>query len=381
MPDPLSSRILVRGVNWLGDAVLSTPALLRLRAAQPRAHISILTDVKLADLWQHHPAVDSVLTFANGESIWTVASKLRAKNFQIGLVLPNSPRSALEVWLARIPQRVGYAGRGRSWFLTDAIPRSPGTVEMRKRSIREIQRLIASNLKQPPRQFPATAHHLHHYLYLVSHLGASPEPVAPQIYVTAEEVQEFCRRFRIPERETGPRLGLNPGAEYGPAKRWPAERFAAAAIDIHRRTQGRWLIFGGQADSSLAAQIAETINRASRPQGFPEPESSPAAALNLAGQTTLRELCAGLKVCQVALTNDTGPMHLAAAVGTPVIVPFGSTSPELTGPGLPGDPRHHLLKARVPCSPCFRRECPIDFRCMNDIGVEQVVETVLKLFV
>ena len=99
--------------------------------------------------------------------------------------------------------------------------------------------------------------------------------------------------------------------------------------------------------------------------------------LNLAGQTSLRELMSLLKLCRVLLTNDSGPMHVAAALGTPVVVPFGSTSPELTGPGLPGDPRHRLLKSDAPCSPCFLRECPIDFRCMNGISVERVVEAVL----
>ena len=97
----------------------------------------------------------------------------------------------------------------------------------------------------------------------------------------------------------------------------------------------------------------------------------------MAGQTTLRELMSLLKLCRVLLTNDSGPMHVAAALGTPVVVPFGSTSPELTGPGLPGDLRHRLLKSDAPCSPCFLRECPIDFRCMNGIPVERVVEAVL----
>jgi heptosyltransferase-2 len=94
--------------------------------------------------------------------------------------------------------------------------------------------------------------------------------------------------------------------------------------------------------------------------------------------TSLEELCAALKLCRLLLTNDSGPMHVAAALGTPVVVPFGSTSPELTGPGLPGDGRHQLLRANAPCSPCFLRECPIDFRCMNGISVEQVVEAALR---
>jgi heptosyltransferase-2 len=100
--------------------------------------------------------------------------------------------------------------------------------------------------------------------------------------------------------------------------------------------------------------------------------------MNLAGQTTLRELCAALKMCALVLTNDSGPMHVAAAVGTPVVALFGSTSPELTGPGLPGDSRHRLLKGNAACAPCYRRECPIDFRCMQGISVEGVVEAVLR---
>jgi heptosyltransferase-2 len=102
------------------------------------------------------------------------------------------------------------------------------------------------------------------------------------------------------------------------------------------------------------------------------------AGLNLAGKTNLGELCAGLKLCRTLLTNDSGPMHVAAALGTPVVALFGSTSPELTGPGLPGDARHQLLRANAPCSPCFLRECPIDFRCMNGINVERAVEAVLR---
>jgi heptosyltransferase-2 len=159
---------------------------------------------------------------------------------------------------------------------------------------------------------------------------------------------------------------LNPGAEYGPAKRWPPERFVAAAREIHQATACQWLILGGPADVSLAASIATELG------------PSAGETLNFAGRTNLRDLCAVLKACRVLLTNDTGPMHLAAAVGTPVVVPFGSTSPELTGPGLPGDSRHRLLRAVVPCSPCFRRQCPIDFRCMNSIQVEQVVAGVLE---
>ena len=202
-------------------------------------------------------------------------------------------------------------------------------------------------------------------MHLAAALGANPEPLAPQLFVTPDEIEAAGKKFGLSEI-TQPIFGLNPGAEYGPAKRWPVERFIAAAKEIQQRINCAWLIFGGIADTSLAAQIESTLR-------------APRSALhNLSGQTSLRELMSLLKLCRVLLTNDTGPMHVAAALGTPVVAPFGSTSPELTGPGLPGDPRHHLLKSDAPRSPCFLRECPIDFRCLNGIGVERVVGAVLS---
>ncbi len=411
-----SERILVRGANWLGDAVMSTPALLRLREARPQAHLSLLTPEKLADLWHHHPAVDAVLSFSPDESVWRLGRQLRQQHFDLALVLPNSPRSALEVWLARIPQRIGYAGLWRNWFLTRRVPPRPGAARMRKRSVSEIRRLIAasgernqssvashksqvsgpppSTINHEPSAVPRAAHHIHQYLHLVGALGASTAPLTPRLHVSDQEAEAAGRRLGllIEPPDARPLFGLNAGAEYGPAKRWPRERFVAAAIELHRRSNCRWIIFGGPSDLDLAADITTELTEALRPsdgepsisRDIPQPStlnpppSSP-PVLNLAGRTTLRELCAVLKLCRVLLTNDTGPMHVAAAVGTPVVVPFGSTSPELTGPGWPGDSRHVLLQAGVPCAPCFLRECPIDFRCMNSLPVERVVEAVLAV--
>jgi len=175
-----------------------------------------------------------------------------------------------------------------------------------------------------------------------------------------------ARQFGLVDALTDakPLLGLNPGAEYGPAKRWPVEKFIAAAQEIQRQTNCGCVILGGKGDQMLADEIAGAVP----------------GARNLAGKTSLRELMALLKLCRVLLTNDTGPMHVAAALGTPVVVPFGSTSPGLTGPGLPGDPRQRLLKSDAPCSPCFLRECPIDFRCMNGLSIERVVRAVRDVF-
>jgi heptosyltransferase-2 len=368
-----SRRLIVRGVNWLGDAVMSSPALLRLREARPGDFIALLSPDKLADLWQNHPALDEVLTFTPSASALAIARRLRATRFDVGLVLPNSFRSALEFWVARVPERIGYAGQLRSWLLTQALAR-PGAVRMHKRSKREIVRLMASrpiqNLKPKIQNPTSAAHHIYQYLHLVEALGATAIPVAPQLFVTETEVQSFLQKFQVSPEPNRPLFGLNPGAEYGPAKRWPAEYFIAAAQQIQQRTHCRWLIFGAKGDRELAGRVAAGIQKAARNAGVTDNQS----VINLAGATSLRELCAGLKACQVLLTNDTGPMHVAAAVGTAVVVPFGSTSPELTGPILEKDSRHKILQGHVPCAPCFLRECPIDFRCMQQITVADVVE-------
>jgi len=358
-------RILVRGTNWLGDAVMTTPALLRLREKFPDAHIALLTPEKLRELWIGHPAVDETISFAPGESVFTTGKKLRGGNFDVALVLPNSPRSAIETWLAGIPQRIGHARPWRNFFLTQTIAPRADAVKMSKRSESEIQRLISQNPESRNPEFPKSAHQIFEYLNLTAALGANPEPLAPQLFVTPDEMEAARKKFGL-EKIAGSIFGMNPGAEYGPAKRWPVEKFIAAAREIQGRTGCVWLAFGGKGDQQLTAQIASAIH------------DSRFTIHDFAGRTSLRELMSLLKLCRVLLTNDSGPMHVAAALGTPVVAPFGSTSPELTGPGLPGDARNHVLKSDAPCSPCFLRECPIDFRCMNGIGVERVVEAVLS---
>jgi heptosyltransferase II len=368
------SRILVRGVNWLGDAIMSTPALLRLREAYPQAEITLLTTETLADLFEPHPAVDCVLPFRAGESAWRVGRRIRSGRFELGVVLPNSPRSAIELWLGRVPRRVGIARPWRRWWLTETIAPAHGEMRMRKLSAATIRRY----LRQPPasRHFRAKpeAHQIHHYLHLVAALGANPAPMDPYIPVAATEIEVARAKFNLGSERW---LTLNAGAAYGSAKRWPVERFIETAIELQRHGHGRWMILGGPGEVELAKRIAEGIRRGLPPVGpngtpFPPP-------LSLAGRTTLRELAAVLTLSKVLLTNDTGPMHLAAAVGIPVVVPFGSTSAELTGPGLPGTDRHRVLRSHVPCSPCFRRDCPIDLRCMRTIPVMNVVRALEEI--
>lgn len=271
-----------------------------------------------------------------------------------------------------MPRRVGYAGRWRQWWLTEVVPCPPGYVPMRKRSLREIRRLrraaAAGRTEAGTSSAPgAGAHHLFHYLHLVGYLGAPTAPLAPRLELSAAERAGAVARVRAlagtrPLPAERPWLGLNAGAEYGPAKRWPAANFVAVAREVGRRTGAVGLILGGPGDLDLAGAMARQLSD----------------AVNLAGRTGLRDLMQVLAACDLVLTNDTGPMHLAAALGTPVVALFGSTAPELTGPGLPGDPRHGVLRGPAPCAPCFLRVCPVDSRCLHALSVEQVTAAVCQ---
>ncbi len=362
------SRLLVRGVNWLGDAVMTTPALQRLRDRFPQAHIALLTPEHLADLWNNYSPIDRVVTFRPGESPRSVAGRLRSETFDTALLFPNSPRSALEVWLAGIPHRIGYSRPWRNWFLTQIIPARSGRVGMRKRTVSEIRRLVATQQPMQPGAVSGASskgatHQIHEYLHLAGVLGADPAALPPKVAIAASEVDQ-ARATWIADSRSAVLLGLNPSAAYGPAKRWPTQHFAAVAHQVSKQCPSAlWVLFGAETDRQLCEEIGARAR---------------VRTINLAGKTSLRELMALLKLCRVVLTNDSGPMHLAAALGVPVVVPFGSTSPELTGPGLPGSPGHYLLRSSVPCSPCYRRVCPIDFRCMHSISVDQVVAAVLR---
>jgi heptosyltransferase II len=323
----------------------------------------LLTHEKLTDLWHRHPSIDAMLTFEAGESVLSVARRLRPEAFTSAIVLPNSPRSALEVFLAGIPERVGLARPWRNFLLTRTVPARRGAA-MRKRSVDEVRQRISTGAAREV--FPTASHHVNDYLRIVAAWGGSAEPIAPLLCVSAEEVAAVKLRFGL-AGETS-LFGLNAGAEYGPAKRWPPERFIEAAATLHRETRCRWLLFGGRADRELVTGIAATL----------ADQIGGANVINICGETSLRELCAALKACELLLTNDTGPMHVAAAVGTPVVVPFGSTSPELTGPLSGEAARHELILGDAPCAPCFLPECPVDFRCMKSISVAQIITAVRR---
>ncbi len=351
---------------------MTTPALQQLRKRFPRAYIAILTFQPLADLWRGHPAIDAVLTFERGQNPWSIAQRVRSEGFDVALILPNSARSGLECWLAGIPRRIGYAGHWRQWFLTDRLHHPGMQRRPRKLKAREVRQIVSNHQTSGTQNTIHYEHQIHDYLRLTAALGCDSSPLLPKLNVDPDETRSAIESLNDSLKTKGLAqasvfLGLSAGAAYGPAKRWPEDRFAAVVRQVAAELPGSvWLNFGTGADWDVGERIAGLA-------GTP--------IVNLAGKTSLRQLMAFLHGCRVLLTNDSGPMHVAAALGTFVVVPFGSTSPELTGPGLPGDqpPHHHLLQAHVPCAPCFRRTCPIDFRCMTGISVERVTAAVISL--
>ena len=320
-----TEKILIRGVNWLGDAVMTTPALQRIREAFPESEITLLSPAKLAALFEHHPAVDCVMAIPATDSILKVASRIRAERFDRGLILPNSFRSAFELALGGVRNRTGYAGNGRSLLLRQSVKR-PVVEAMRKRTVGEIQHL-RSEKNQKRQAYPLEAHHLHQYLNLANGFGASAELCAPSLRVFDTEIAAIQRKLNLSGRG-GPVFALNPGAEYGPAKRWPAESFIETAVQVQNQMQCRWLVVGGPNDRELTTKIVAGINRRISATSVP--------AKNLAGETSLRELMALLASVRLLLTNDTGPMHLLATVGCPAVVLFSQDSdPALCAPRGP----------------------------------------------
>lgn len=346
-------RILIRSANWLGDAVMTMPAIQRLKQAHPQAQVAVLTGPKLADLWRLHPDVSEVIAHEQSNCPFVLlrqASELRRGRFDAAVLFPNSWRSALPIWLACIPRRVGFSGHARAWMLTDRLEESADYQTKPVMTPETIRRF--GNGASVVSERPVFKHQVHRHLQLAACLGAEAAPCMPRL-----QPGPLPDDARLPQDK--PLLALNAGAEYGPAKRWPLDCFVAAAKSTAERHHARWVIIGGPKETELGSQIASALGEQH--------------AINLAGKTTLLGLCHALSQCRLLLTNDSGPMHLAAALGKPVVAIFGSTEPALTGPDVAGNSRHVVLRRAPPCSPCFLRECPIDFRCMTAITVEEVV--------
>jgi heptosyltransferase-2 len=334
-------RILVRATNWVGDAVMSVPALQALRERYPRAHIAVLARPWVADLYAREFFADQVIRFDAPRGLrgaplwWSAAAKLRALSFDTAILFPNSFESAAIAALAGIQTRIGYNRDGRGWLLTRAI--------------------------LPPQPGETPAHQRFYYLELLRRAGILDTlPAAEAIRLGGASAAATAGRERLAQLGWTDVVGVSPGAAYGGAKRWHPERFAEAAASFG------WpvAVFGAPEEREIAEGVARHLHLRG------------AAVHNFAGQTTLREFIDLAAACRVFLTNDSGPMHIASALGVPTVAVFGATDHNATGPT---GPLARVVREPVACSPCLLRECPIDHRCMTAVTATRVAETGLDL--
>jgi heptosyltransferase-2 len=313
-------RVLVRAPNWVGDTVLSLPALRDVRRNFPKARLEVLARPGVAEVYGAVTELDGV---REARSFQAEVEAARGA-FDLGVLLPNSFGSALALFRAGVPERWGYATDGRGLLLTRR-----STVPAEVRGVSEV----------------------YYYRAMLAGVGLRVTAVPDVSLRVPEAWRERAQTLLSGE---GPWLGINPGATYGTAKRWHPVRYAAVADRLAKRYGLRPVIMGGTAERPVAESLAAAME---------------APALNLCGKTSLGELMGLLSHLRLLLTNDSGPMHLAAAVGTPLVAVFGSTDWRETAPFTA---RAIVVREDVPCAPCKLRECPIDHRCMTRIRVERV---------
>lgn len=328
-------KIVIRGPNWVGDAVLGVPAMKAVRERCPDARITLLARPWVAGVFSHAPFIDDVWTRPRpGVSSWIrTAMEMRERDFDLAILLPNSFESALTAYVGGIPARAGYATDRRGWLLNHRV-----------------------EVPSPP------PHQSEYYLQLVdSVLGPGDRP-SIEIDASPAERDQAGRLLAEHDIVAGQGyIAICPGAAFGSAKRWFEDRFAAASDRLSALLNQPVVVVGSSAERDVGERISDML-------------SGPSA--NLCGKTDLGALLGLLETASVVLTNDSGPMHLAAALGAPTVAIFGSTDVRVT---RPLGRRTRVIRHPVDCSPCMLRECPIDHRCMDAVRVDEVVEAALEL--
>jgi len=336
------SRILVRTTNWVGDAVMTLPALEAVRENFPHSAITVLARPWVVPLLENHPAVDNVLVFHKGRGYpWDVpetlrmVGQIRQRGFDMAVLFQNAFEAAFLAYLGGVKYRVGYNTQARGWLLSHAVKKN------------------AEILKQ---------HQVEYYLGILRAMGWEAESRDPVIHAAPRDMD--AARALLASRgihEGDLLLGLSPGAIYGPAKRWPGERFARIGDRAVRRWGARVILFGSKGEQEVCRTVADAMEE---------------KALDVSGKTSLGEALALVRACRFFVTNDSGLMHVAAALHVPLVAVFGSTDAVATGPRG----RHsRVVRHDTDCAPCLKKECPDDFRCMLDIGADEVWETLERL--
>jgi len=323
-------KIMIRSPNWIGDAVMTTPAMAVVRAFFPTAEIVAVANPPVAELFSPHSACNRVIIYDKKgahrglRGLLKLRRVLRREHFNLAILFQNAIEAAVISRLAKIPRRAGYATDGRRFLLSHPVPAG------------EKERLL---------------HHTDYYLRMLTALGVTGSKEPLQLSVTTTEAQK-ARETLGTERW----VAINPGASYGAAKRWFPDRFAAVADQLVEKYQIRIVLTGGTGEQDIGRDIENFMTH---------------TPLNLVGKTTVREMMAILEQCCLLITNDSGPMHVAAALKTPLVAIFGPTDHTTTSPATA---EARIVRKDTPCAPCLLRQCPKDHQCMKAVTAGDVLQ-------
>ena len=334
-------NILIRGTNWIGDVIMTLPAIAAVRETFPHAKITVLAKPWVAETYRICPEVDEVIIYESPgvhhgiAGKYKLARELKSKGFDLAVLLQNAIEAAIIAWLAGIPIRAGYNSDGRGILLTHSVKR---TNEIRK------------------------VHQVYYYLEMLKSLGFQSAGSDIKLKLSDDYLSaagDILEQYHVKKDDI--LVGIAPGATYGPAKMWFPERFAAVADKLINDFSARVMLFGSGGDSERTTLVQQ---------------HSKNDLINIAGKTSLKEAIALIARCDLFISNDSGLMHLAGALGIPLVAIFGSTNPVTTSPV--GE-KSIVIHKDVSCSPCLKKICPTDFRCMDLIGIDDVYDAAKKL--
>lgn len=335
-------RVIIRATNWVGDAVMTLPALEAVKENFPSASITVLAKPWVEPIFSNHPAVDRILAFKKGEGAFTGLGEMirairliRKGRFDLAILFQNAFEGALLLYMGGVKYRIGYSTDGRGFLLTHKIMPSDEVLKI---------------------------HQSEYYLSILRGMGWEAKSRNPTIHVSQED-KDLADRILGTEgiKERDPLVGLSPGAIFGGAKRWPPDRFAEIGDRAVEEWGAKILIFGSGKEKEICSHVCSSMGHQS---------------LNLCGRTSLNVVMGLISRCLFFATNDSGLMHIAAALSVPTVAIFGPTDHVATGPR---GPKTRIVKHEIECAPCLKPECPTDHRCMLSIGSDEVWETMERL--
>jgi heptosyltransferase-2 len=328
-------QILIRATNWVGDAVLTLPALESIRKTFPDSQLTVLARPWVQAIYENHPAIDRVIPFDKGRNFqerlrefYRVTKTIRSQSYDLAVLFQNAFEAALLAYLGGVKYRIGYGTDGRGFLLTHSIRKNPDI---------------------------SSQHQVGYYLHLLRSLDWETESNDPRLFIAASNTETIRKRLAACHiKDADFLLGLSPGAMYGPAKRWPPERFAMVADRAIAAWGAKVIVIGSRGEKEICEAVCRSMRQ---------------PCLNLAGQTSLGEVMALIARCRFFVTNDSGLMHVAAALERPMIAVFGSTDPVATGPR---SSKARIIRHVLDCAPCLRPKCQRGFACMLGIEPDEV---------